>query len=625
MTTDTTGAKSAVKKSRPWLTIILGVSLLLHVVAWFALKPLGKTVMAFDQAEEAQRTEEVQKRELERQERERERRQERPLNREQSERLKREAERKQKREIAERLQELAKVREDLEEVRQQTFEQLHERTKEDVAMLTQAELARELNELKRMVLSITEHEDKGTGENEQLREAVKTLDQQYEAVDEANAVDPQSNQALDQTVDALIDQLEQARTRNDVDIHGDRRTRAGLAGQQARKVAELTERLANADVQQMNDTSTATAATPPPAPSDEALAQAEPAELYDQAVAMEEQITAANNDIRAAELAMSQNTGFQDAQAMLHTQAPQRPDLAPALGAQPQTVGELNTLRETLDQAAGQAQDMAMNGQAILAQAQGLAQRNGAAGNRFARQAMMSMAVANSGRGVVDLTAMMSQGGGEGESDGMNRDATGEGANMAAGRSQPSIQLSQDQVLAKAMPGRMFTESSERSGWLYIDTWYVIGPWENHSNVDFETTHPPEYEVDFDAVYHDGKFADRPNSDYRELKWEFVQSDHIRVEPPKVFAASTYYAYTEVYFDHDRDMLIAIASDDAAQMWVNDEVVWADYGQSPWRLGEGYRRVRFKKGFNTILARIENGPAHCIWSVLLCPPEAVSQ
>ena len=54
-------------------------------------------------------------------------------------------------------------------------------------------------------------------------------------------------------------------------------------------------------------------------------------------------------------------------------------------------------------------------------------------------------------------------------------------------------------------------------------------------------------------------------------------------------------------------------------------IVWQDEGQSSWHLGEGYRRVRFKKGYNDLLVRIENGPIHCVWSVRLCPPETVEK
>ncbi|MEM7011655.1 MAG: hypothetical protein AAF585_09245 [Verrucomicrobiota bacterium] len=70
-------------------------------------------------------------------------------------------------------------------------------------------------------------------------------------------------------------------------------------------------------------------------------------------------------------------------------------------------------------------------------------------------------------------------------------------------------------------------------------------------------------------------------------------------------------------------MLIAIAGDDAARVWLNGEIIWQDEGLSPWKMGEGYRRVHFKQGYNAMLVRIENGPTNCVWSVLLCPPEAL--
>ncbi len=544
MTINTTNDKSSgflsrwAKRPRSWITIILGVSLLLHVVSWFALQPLGETTMAFSVAEEAQRTAEVETRERERREAERLARQDRPLDQEQSEKLKREAERKQKREIAERVKQLAEMRQAIEAVRQETFEQLSERSAQDMSTLAGDELERALAELERMVRWIAEHPDGGSGENDLfigtavgLRDGVAAL--------------PENPGAVPQQVQPLVDDAKR------------------LVG-----------------------------------------------DLY------------RGRDRRAAELAMAENTSFTDAQEMLNASSPQRPDLAGRLSGQPQTVGELGTLRQALDEAVGQAQDMATRGQAMLAQAQGLSERNAQqGGNRYARQAMMGRAVRGQSAGVVDLTVMM-QGFGRGETRGMSADTTGEGANMAQGRAQEAIRLAEDQVLAKAMPGRMFTQTSDRAGWLYLDTWYVIGPWENNGQIDFDRRHPPQWGIDFDATYTDGKFADQPDHADHRLRWQFVQADHIRVEPPRVFGGSTYYAFTEVYFDHDRDMLIAIASDDAAQMWVNDDLVWADYGQSPWQLGEGYRRVRFHKGFNKVLVRIENGPGKCVWSVLLCPPEA---
>ncbi|MCB1071409.1 MAG: OmpH family outer membrane protein, partial [Kiritimatiellae bacterium] len=62
----------------------------------------------------------------------------------------------------------------------------------------------------------------------------------------------------------------------------------------------------------------------------------------------------------------------------------------------------------------------------------------------------------------------------------------------------------------------------------------------------------------------------------------------------------------------------------AAKVWINDLVIWEDDGLSPWRLDEGFRKIRFRQGYNTVLMRVDNGPINCTWSLLLCPPEALA-
>jgi hypothetical protein len=165
----------------------------------------------------------------------------------------------------------------------------------------------------------------------------------------------------------------------------------------------------------------------------------------------------------------------------------------------------------------------------------------------------------------------------------------------------------------------MLTDDTARAGFLFLDTWYMIGPWDNWARADFQRTHPPEQGVDLDAVYTDGKFKGQ------KLRWHFVQSDRIAIQPPKIHHSATYYAFTEVYTDRTREMLVAVASDDMAKLWLNGDIIWTDHGQSGWNLDEGFRRVIFREGFNTVLVRIENGPTYCAFSVLLCPPEAVEQ
>jgi hypothetical protein len=176
--------------------------------------------------------------------------------------------------------------------------------------------------------------------------------------------------------------------------------------------------------------------------------------------------------------------------------------------------------------------------------------------------------------------------------------------------------LDEQRVIAQALPGRSISRSSPRTGWLYLDTWYLIGPWENHGRIDFEKLHPPETFIDLDAT-HTGKHG-------LPLRWTFHQSGTIRIKPFPEMESATYYAYTEVHADEDLELLLAVASDDAAKVWIGDTLVWQDGGNSPWRLDEGFRRVRLRKGFNPVLVRLENGPIACTFSLMLCPPEVLN-
>jgi len=403
-----------------------------------------------------------------------------------------------------------------------------------------------------------------------------------------------------------------------------------LAKQLVEKLDALSGKL---DMAAMNDTSTATADfdTKPSTTSENA------AEMYEESLALEQLIAEANADIQAAEEAAAQNTSFAEARSEQSATTPARPDIASQLSKRPlETIGQLGALRKALAQAQTEIQDM----NARAASALGLNQRQGGSsisgqtrdGARFATQAAR-IAAAQGGEGhgslqghgnVVNMIGFGGAGSG-GSSEGMRSGSAGGGSDMEPGAVNHGPGLEGRDILAKALPGRRFTSDSLRRGWLYIDTWYVIGPWENRSTIDYTNIHPPEREINFDARYGNGKFAGQQDHRDHMMKWEFYQSDQARCQPPRVYADSTYYAYTDLWFEQSRDMLIAIATDDAARVWLNGEIIWQDEGISAWNLGEGYRRVHFKKGYNDLLVRIENGPRHCIWSVLLCPPEVVDR
>lgn len=197
------------------------------------------------------------------------------------------------------------------------------------------------------------------------------------------------------------------------------------------------------------------------------------------------------------------------------------------------------------------------------------------------------------------------------------------------------ITVNKEKVLANVLPGRRFSADSARKGYLFIDTWHVIGPWDasvshNGRKINFSRIYPLERNVNLDAVYTTGKksyiyddergYTGAGERDGR-LSWQFYQSPTVEVRIPRAQLANDalYFAYTEVYFEQAATMSLAIASDDAARIRVNGQIVFEDTGLSPYEISEQVRQVKFKKGINKILVRLVNGPGPCRFSLLLTP------
>ncbi|MAX26057.1 MAG: hypothetical protein CMJ19_16295 [Phycisphaeraceae bacterium] len=148
--------------------------------------------------------------------------------------------------------------------------------------------------------------------------------------------------------------------------------------------------------------------------------------------------------------------------------------------------------------------------------------------------------------------------------------------------------------------GRMVTDTGDPTEWLFVDTWYNIGPFPNPSRVNLNRKFPPESVVDLDAVY--------VGKDGRQIRWQFQQARKLQVTPIDAEEYGIWYAYTELYFQKDMDLWIAVGSDDKANIWVNGLPVWISGDQlKNWSPNEGYRKVAFKAGRNRILYRVENG------------------
>ncbi len=376
-------------------------------------------------------------------------------------------------------------------------------------------------------------------------------------------------------------------------------------------------------------------------------------DLYAAAVEAEKDIAAKYDDIRTEETATRQQIPLEEARKLVQDVQPTRPALDPTLtGANVDTADALAEHNAAMEKALEQINSM-------LAHARGMSSqtRNSPNGVETSGVNLTSVAdvkaeasevnelgrLGTEGQAsdiAVDLTDMMKQiasGTVNGTAPTMETGATsgqGTGTVTTAGTTAPEgVGLPGGSGMpgsAKSGPpsgyGLAMTPGSVRdslagrrihaegngggSKWMFVDSWYVVGPFPNPQRRNIDTKFPPEGVVDLDAVY--------PGKDGRQLHWKFIQANQAAIHPPDEQEYAIYYAYTTLWFDQESDVWIAVGSDDFSKLWINDMPVWASgLLQKNWKPNEGYRKVHFKQGINRVLYRVENGQHACIYSLML--------
>ena len=158
--------------------------------------------------------------------------------------------------------------------------------------------------------------------------------------------------------------------------------------------------------------------------------------------------------------------------------------------------------------------------------------------------------------------------------------------------------------------GRRLMSLPPGTDWVYLDAWYIIGPFPNPDRRRIDGKFLPEVLVDLDAA-----FPGRPG---RQIRWQYNLSETLLVQPPVVDNYSVWYAWTEVYVDEDQHRWMLFASDDFGRAWVNGEPVWhSGKIPHPWVPDRGTSRVRLRKGCNEVLFKLENAGGTTGFSVMI--------
>ncbi len=384
------------------------------------------------------------------------------------------------------------------------------------------------------------------------------------------------------------------------------------------------------------------------APLDQVPQADDLAGVYDAAVNNEGLLSEAYQRLRATDLARQRRIPLARALELTDAARPARPDLAASLSGSPASASDVAAQRQAMLEARLQIAAMRSLADSMLEQAHALSEEPAE------QQSLDQLAAEDENQRAKDLSGAMRGGEdpasaqpGEGEAGsgeagsgetgpgragagragtGPDLGGTGRGKGRGRGYGPPAVPRN-----LRAVPGRVIGAGAVPERWMFVDSWYLLGPFDNTGRANIERQFPPETVVDLNATYV-GKRG-------RPIHWEFYQSPQPGVVPPfdgynpllggsaaprDVFHARDleyiiYYGYTELRAAQDCNVWITVGSDDFSKLWIEDQLVWASGKQlKSWRVDEGFRKIHLKRGVNRVLYRVENGHGATEFSLAVC-------
>jgi hypothetical protein len=135
----------------------------------------------------------------------------------------------------------------------------------------------------------------------------------------------------------------------------------------------------------------------------------------------------------------------------------------------------------------------------------------------------------------------------------------------------------------------------------FVRDWQLLGPFPSTGEQGHDADYPPEREPVQLGKAYDG-FGGR-------VKWRPYHSAWDKIDLAAFFQyrhAGAAYAVSWVWSDADQAVTLGLGSDDGVRVWVNGEKVHDVKGGRQARPGQDLVKARLKKGWNEILAKIDN-------------------
>jgi hypothetical protein len=171
------------------------------------------------------------------------------------------------------------------------------------------------------------------------------------------------------------------------------------------------------------------------------------------------------------------------------------------------------------------------------------------------------------------------------------------------------VDLGLDLSKIMPLPGRKLLKDGRTAEWMFINTWFIIGPFPNPNRQNLTKRFPPETSIDaelgFVGVDLDAAYVGMGN---RKVRWEFMATDRrVCFIPHHPDEWCIWYAYTEIWSEVEQDKFCIFGSDDFGQCWVDGKLAFTSgVTPHPWVPDRGHAKVRFRAGFNPVLFKLEN-------------------
>jgi CubicO group peptidase (beta-lactamase class C family) len=148
----------------------------------------------------------------------------------------------------------------------------------------------------------------------------------------------------------------------------------------------------------------------------------------------------------------------------------------------------------------------------------------------------------------------------------------------------------------------------------FITRWLVLGPipvFKEKTNPEDEKTQKEAFDKEYIELNKFTSITEKQTQKINDKKytWQFIESKEEIIDLTESYGDTNFviaYALTEIIMPKTEEVLIGLGSDDGVKVWLNGELVHENWIGRPVNKDDDLFPVKFKKGKNQLLLKVQN-------------------